>query len=201
MKYWEYGKAEILEQKLYPLLPLQVFKLRYQMEKIKLRKTPTEQELRGLIEKAQRIAEEMANEAARLFKAKEIDGGDLQKILLANEELFRYLNGRYVNDEKLNEEVLSMTRLLYNPIEVEKAKLDGILEGKLEGETRGKGIMAQDAICQYLEARLGVESQVLQESVRTIANLDALSRIMNLIFTGTPLNEVKALIQDILLTQ
>ena len=26
MKYWEYGKEEILEQKLYPLLPLQVFK-------------------------------------------------------------------------------------------------------------------------------------------------------------------------------
>jgi len=67
MKYWEYGKEEILEQKLYPLLPLQVFKLRYQMEKIKLRKTHTEQELRELIEKAQQIVEEMANEAVRLF--------------------------------------------------------------------------------------------------------------------------------------
>lgn len=32
MKYWEYSKEEILEQKLYPLLPLQVFKLRYQMK-------------------------------------------------------------------------------------------------------------------------------------------------------------------------
>jgi hypothetical protein len=134
MKYWEYGKEEILKQKLYPLLPLQVFKLRYQMEKIKLRKTHSEQELRELIEKAQQIVEEMANEAARLFKAEEIDGGDLHKILLANEELFRYLNSRYVNDEKLNEEVLSMTRTLYNPIEVEKAKLDGIIEGKLEGK-------------------------------------------------------------------
>jgi len=134
MKYWEYSKEKILEQKLYPLLPLQVFNLRYQMEKIKNRKNHTEQELREIIQKAQQIVEEMANEAARLFKVDEIDGEDLHKILLANEELFRYLNSRYVNDEKLNEEVLSMTRTLYNPIVVEKAKLEAKLEGKLEGK-------------------------------------------------------------------
>src|SRR5680860_783718 len=127
-------KEETLEQKLYPLLPLQVFKLRNQMEKIKNRKAHTEQELRELIEEAQQIVEEMANEAARLFKAEEIEGGDPHKILLANEELFRYLNSRYVNDENLNEEVLSMTRTLYDPVVAEKAKLDGILEGKLEGK-------------------------------------------------------------------
>ena len=46
MKYWEYGKEEIVEQKLYPLLPLQVFNLRHQMEKIKNRKYPIEQDLR-----------------------------------------------------------------------------------------------------------------------------------------------------------
>ena len=146
LKYWEYGKEEILEQKLYPLLPLQVFKLRYKMEKIKLRKTNTEQELRELIEEAQQIVEEMANEAARLFKVEEIDGGDLHKILLANEEIFRYLNSRYVNDEKLNEEVLSMTRTLYDPVVAEKAKLEGKLEGKLEAARNAvkKGLSLED---------------------------------------------------------
>lgn len=88
MKYWEYSKEEILEQKLYPLLPLQVFKLRYQLEKINNRENHTEQELRKIIQKAQQIVENMANEAARLFQAEEIDGEDLHKILLANEELF-----------------------------------------------------------------------------------------------------------------
>lgn len=38
------------------------------------------------------------------------------------------LNSRYVNDEGLNEEVLSMTRTLYDPIVAEKAKLEGKLE-------------------------------------------------------------------------
>src|SRR5665648_703982 len=150
MKYWEYGKEEIIEQKHYPLLPLQVFKLRYQMEKIKNSKPNTEQELRELIEQAQQIVEEMANEAARLFKVEEIDGGDLHKILLANEELFRYLNSRYVNDELLNEEVLRMTRTLYDPVVAEKAKLEGKLEGIIEGKLEAarnavkKGLSLED---------------------------------------------------------
>ncbi|MDR3600891.1 MAG: hypothetical protein P4L49_10505 [Desulfosporosinus sp.] len=91
MKYWEYSREKILEQKLYPLLPLQVFMLRYQMEKIKNRKNHTEQELRELIQRAQQIVESISNEAVGLFQAEEIDGEDLHKMLLANEELFRYL--------------------------------------------------------------------------------------------------------------
>ncbi|MHB8126103.1 MAG: hypothetical protein ACYDEJ_10760, partial [Desulfitobacteriaceae bacterium] len=63
-----------------------------------------------------------------------------------NEELFRYLNSRYVNDEKLNEEVLSMTRTLYDPVVAEKAKLEGKLEGILEGEAKGKLEAARNAV-------------------------------------------------------
>ena len=97
MKYWEYSQEKILAEKLYPLLPLQVFKLRYQMEKIKSRKKHGEQELRELIQKVRQMVEDISHEAVRLFRAEEIDGEDLHKILLANEELFRYLNSRYVN--------------------------------------------------------------------------------------------------------
>lgn len=32
LKYWQYTKADLVEQKLYPLLPLQVFLLRHKME-------------------------------------------------------------------------------------------------------------------------------------------------------------------------
>lgn len=146
MKYWEYSQEKILAEKLYPLLPLQVFKLRYQMEKIKSRKKHGEQELRELIQKARQMVEDICHEAVRLFRAEEIDGEDLHKILLANEELFRYLNSRYVNDEKLNEEVLSMTRTLYDPIVAEKAKLEGKLEGRLES--------ARNALIEGIEAAL-----------------------------------------------
>jgi hypothetical protein len=74
-------------------------------------------------------------------------------------------------------------------------------EGKAEGEAKGKAVMAQDSICQYLEARLGVESQALQDSVHTITDLDTLSRIMKQILIGSPLDEVMALIRDNLVSQ
>ena len=71
-------------------------------------------------------------------------------------------------------------------------------EGEAKGKAEGKILMAHNAIGQYLEARLGVESQVLQERVQMIVDLSALSKIMNRIFTGAPIDEVTALIQDIL---
>ncbi len=41
-----------------------------------------------------------------------------------------------------------------------------------------------DATCQYLEVRFGAESQSLQETVRTITDLNTLSRIINRIFVS-----------------
>ncbi|MDD2511212.1 MAG: hypothetical protein PHP26_08800 [Syntrophomonas sp.] len=80
---------------------------------------------RELIQKAQQIVENISRETVRLFQAKEIDGEDLHKILLANAELFRYLNSRYVKDEKLNEEVLSMAKTLYDPVVEARGKIKG----------------------------------------------------------------------------
>lgn len=163
MKYWEYSKEDILEQKLYPLLPLQVFKLRYQMERIKKRKNHTEQKLRDLIQEAQQIVENISNEAVRLFENEEIDGEDLHKILLANEELFRYLNSRYVKDEKLNEEVLSMTKTLYDPVVEERGRREGRQEGELKA--------ARNALIEGIEPQIVVKITGL--SMETIQKLKA----------------------------
>ncbi|HZK84030.1 MAG TPA: Rpn family recombination-promoting nuclease/putative transposase [Desulfosporosinus sp.] len=68
-------------------------------------------------------------------------------------------------------------------------------------EAKGKVIMAQDSICKYLEARLGVKSQALQETVYAITELETLSRIMNRIYIVNHLEEATALIQDYLVSQ
>ena len=70
-------------------------------------------------------------------------------------------------------------------------------EAKVEGEAKGEA----KAICQYLEARFGAESQALQETVRTITDLEVLSRITNRIFVVNHLDKVTALIRDNLVTQ
>lgn len=49
--------------------------------------------------------------------------------------------------------------------------------------------------------RFGAESQVLQETVRAINDLEVLSRITNRIFVVTRLDEATALIQDGLVSQ
>ncbi|HBW36451.1 hypothetical protein [Desulfosporosinus sp. BICA1-9] len=56
--------------------------------------------------------------------------------------------------------------------------------------------MAQDILCQFLEVSFGAESQALQETVRTITDLEVLSRITNQIFLAAQFEEVSALIQS-----
>lgn len=70
------------------------------------------------------------------------------------------------------------------------------------GEAKGKKAEGKaDAICQYLEMRFGVESQFLQDTVRTITDLDTLSRIVKRIFVVKHLDEAKTLIQSSLVPQ
>ena len=126
MKYWEYSDIDIMQDKMYPLLPLQVFKLRYKMEQIKNKHGAESSELRKTIMEAKKLSEIISREGSQLFNSDEIDGEDFHKILLAVANIFEYLNTKYGDDEKLNEEVLNMTKTLYDPAVEQR----GIEKGK-----------------------------------------------------------------------
>ena len=97
-----------------------------------------------------------------------------------------------------SEEVENMRYNLERAITSEFEKIEFKLkEAKVEGEAKGK----VDTICQFLEARFGAESQALQEKVRTITDLDVLSRITNRIFVVNHLDEATGVIQDNLVSQ
>ena len=119
MKYWEYDDKKLVEKRMYPLLPLQVFKLRYSLESLKRRKGDHKQKQIELIYQAKELTKTIGEEAVKLFDAEEIDGDDLERILLANAILFEYLNNKYVQIDNLNEEVQKAMKTLYDP-EVEK---------------------------------------------------------------------------------
>ncbi|MBZ9606314.1 hypothetical protein G9F73_000460 [Clostridium estertheticum] len=129
MKYWEYNDRDIMQDKMYPLLPLQVFKLRYKMEQIKKKHGEESYELRETIMEAKKISEIISKEGSQLFNSGEIDGDDLHRILLAVANLFEYLNTKYGEDEKLNEEVRSMTKTLYDPAVEQRGMEKGIEKG------------------------------------------------------------------------
>lgn len=132
LKCWEYDDKRFIEEKMYPLLPLQIFKLRYKMESINRRTNGDKNKLKEEILNAKELAQVVANESKSLYDEEKIDGEDLHKILLAVSNLFEYLNTRYGDDKELNKEVLKMTETLYNP-EVEKVGIKkGIEKGKIE---------------------------------------------------------------------
>lgn len=132
LKCWEYDDKKIHRRKMYPLLPLQIFKLRYEMDSIKRRSNGDKNKLNEAILNAKELAQIVANESKFLYDEKKIDGEDLHKILLAIGNLFEYLNDKYGDDKKLNEEVMNMTKTLYDP-EVEKR---GIEKGIEKGEEK-----------------------------------------------------------------
>ena len=96
----------------------------------------------------------------------------------------------------------NLERAITNEFEKIECKLkEAKVEGEAKGEAKGKAKGEAKAICQYLEARFGAESQALQETVRTITDLEVLSRITNRIFVVNHLDKVTALIRDNLVTQ
>lgn len=122
MKYWQYDSKTIIDKGMYPLLPLQIFKLRYKMESITRRDKNDKLNLNKAILEAKEEAENISLESKKLYDQGEINGDDLHKVLLAVGSLFEYLNDKYGEDEKLVEEVLQVTRILYDPVRVEEAK-------------------------------------------------------------------------------
>ncbi|MBU3176526.1 hypothetical protein KPL47_09080 [Clostridium estertheticum] len=131
MKYWEYRDIDIMKDKMYPLLPLQVFKLRYKMEQIKKKYGEVSSKIKEIIMEAKKISETISKEGSQLFNNAEIDGDDLHRILLAIANLFEYLNTKYGEDEKLNEEVRYMTKTLYDPTVEQRGIEKGIEQGDI----------------------------------------------------------------------
>ena len=136
LRYWEYDEKRLIEEKLYPLLPLQLFMLRSELEKMSRRKKP--QGKRETIMKIRDIAEKIVREAHELGDLGEINDEDIEKITTAIGELFKHLNDRYRADAKLNEEVGDMIKTLYD----ERV----FIKGKEEGKGEEKIKMAKEMI-------------------------------------------------------
>lgn len=126
IKYWEYTNEELKEKKMFPLMPLQLFNLRKELEKAHNKNDL--KKIKELSKKAKNLAEKLAKESAKLFEEYEILGEDFHKMLLAIQNLIEYLNRNYMKDENIKNEVNKMTKTLYDP-EVEKR---GREEGRQE---------------------------------------------------------------------
>lgn len=126
LKYWELTEEELIRKKMYPLIPLKLFSLRKELESAQRKNDILRINQLSIV--AKDLATKLANESRNLFCDNEILGEDFHKMLLAIQNLIEYLNRNYFNDDKLEEEVITMTKSLYDP-EVEKK---GVEQGKKE---------------------------------------------------------------------
>lgn len=124
MKYWEYTDRDLIQKKLYILLPLQIFKFRKELERVSKTKSKDKiNHLDAILDKAKEMAFSIMNYSKELYDSNEIYDSDFEKILLAVENLIKYINDRYVNNKKVQEEVVNMIRTLYDPLVEKKGQL------------------------------------------------------------------------------
>ncbi|WP_229981548.1 hypothetical protein [Clostridium aromativorans] len=128
MKYWEYTDINLIEEKLYILLPLQVFKFRKIFEHLKRKKDTGRSEFDDVLKEAKNLSYKLAKEISRLNSRKEIMDNDFNSMLIAIQNLMAYLNRNYCNNKNVEEEVSKMLKSFYDPA-VEKK---GIEKGRRE---------------------------------------------------------------------
>ena len=171
IKYWEFTEEELIKRKMYPLIPLQLFSLRKELEVAQKKNDILKIQQLSVI--AKNLATKLANESKELFCENEILGEDFHKMLLAIQNLIEYLNRNYFNDDKLEEEVITMTKSLYDP-EVEKQGIQkGIQKGIKQGIKQGieQGIKQGEKKKSIEIAKKGILKGLDNETIMDLTEL------------------------------
>lgn len=165
MKYWEYSDEQLREKKMYPLIPLQLFNLRKELENAHKRNDVIK--IKELSNVAKMLANKLAKESAKLFEENEILGEDFHKMLLAIQNLIEYLNRNYMNDDNIEDEVSKMTKTLYDP-EVEKR---GIKKGIEKGiEQAIEKMLINGMGSEMISNILDVDINIVLKIKKTLSN-------------------------------
>ena len=118
MRYFEYDENRLIKEKLYNLLPLQIFKLRAELDK--MTKNKDEPGRQAALLKAWNITDKIAKKVVELYNKKKFTDIDVDKLLIAVSECFQHLNNRYNVNKKLNAEVDTMVRTLMDKTLLDK---------------------------------------------------------------------------------
>lgn len=118
LRYFDYDKDALIKENLYILLPLQIYRLRAELDRMTAKND--ERARQDAIIKAKDLTETIAKDIIKLNKEEKISSYDMNRIMLALQELFAHLNDRYQVNEKLNDEVRNMMRTLIDKNTLEK---------------------------------------------------------------------------------
>ena len=93
MKYWEYTDKKLIDKKLYNLLPLQVFLLRAELDKVM--KSNNEKEQNTAISRAKEMTSKIFTVITELHEEHEINSDDYNKIITGLTEIMNHIDNKY----------------------------------------------------------------------------------------------------------
>jgi hypothetical protein len=181
MKYWEYTDINLIKEKLYILLPLQVFKFRKAFEHLKRKKDVGRSEFESVLQKAKNLSYKLAKEISELNNIKEIMDNDFNSMLVAIQNLMAYLNRNYCKNENIEEEVSKMLKSFYDPAVEQKGIEKGIEKGRKEG------------LLQGLEKLLGIKfsDTSYMSRIKKIEDEDTLNSLFEDVIKSNSIEEFK----------
>lgn len=135
MKYWEYTQEDLIDKKMYALLPFQVFNMRKSIESIS-NSNRTHQEKAQLIniefKKLIKVIESVGKSSTELYEKEEINASDFERILLVLKNMSDYIYKKYGEYRQMEKEVEAMLTSLYNPTIAKENRKIGKEIGKKE---------------------------------------------------------------------
>lgn len=135
MKYWEYTQEDLINKKMYALLPFQVFNMRKAIESISSSSKGHEEKAQLInieFNKLIKLIGSIGKNTAELYEKKEIQISDFDRILSVLKNISDYIYNKYGEYKEKEKEVETVITSLYNPAVAK--------EGEKRGEERGKEI-------------------------------------------------------------
>jgi hypothetical protein len=117
IKYWKLTDKDLIEKRLYPLLPLQIFLLRGKLKKFA--KEKDSEDKRKVIKEIKDLTEKIIIEVKNLAQENKINKDDDDRIITALNRLIKYLNKQYNFDENLNQEVDTVIKSVFTTLKEE----------------------------------------------------------------------------------
>ena len=159
IKYWELTDKDLIEQKLYPLLPLQIFLLRGKLKKFA--KETGSEDKRKVVDEIKGLTEKTITEVKWLATEGKITKDDDDRIITALARLIKYLDEQYQFGENLNQEVDTVIESVFTQLE-RKGRERGIEENKLE--VAEKMILKNKPLDEIIEF-----SELAEDKIRQLA--------------------------------
>lgn len=171
IKYWEYDDTMLIENKMYPLLPLQLFLLRKEI--VKAIKGNNSIMRKNISKRILDLTWQLGNISNKLFNENLLEYEDYEKMLISIKSLVEYFKDNYIDEEILVKEANKMVKTLYDP-EVEKRGIEkGIEKGIEQGELK--------VLIKLLDKKLNGLSESYKEKLSE-CNSELLNKIADDIF-------------------